>query len=237
MVAGRGGRGIYRLRLGDAGRYGRGGESPGEEDKVSVWTREEAAGMLRLCSVGGCQRAHYARGWCKLHYGRWRAWGDPLGRSDALEDRFWPKVVALSSGCWEWRGARGSHGYGIIRVGPVAPRHYVRAHRVSYEMLVGPVPEGRELDHLCRNPPCVNPSHLEAVTHRENVRRGVSAAAQHARATHCPQGHAYDEANTMRSVEGRHCRACRTARLLRYRVKLRVAALARTQGAGHAVDP
>jgi hypothetical protein len=83
-------------------------------------------------------------------------------------------------------------------------------HRVAYELLVGPIPEGLELDHLCRNTRCVNPEHLEPVTGRENLMRAVSSwAAKNAAKTHCPQGHPYDEENTkVKRDGGRACRAC-----------------------------
>lgn len=84
----------------------------------------------------------------------------------------------------------------------------VRAHRAMYEEVVGKVPDGASLDHLCRNPGCVNPPHLEPVTHTENVRRGHSGYRNKAKVS-CPSGHAYDEANTRVSVEGwRRCRVC-----------------------------
>lgn len=79
------------------------------------------------------------------------------------------------------------------------------AHRVAYEEIMGPVPEGLELDHLCRTRSCVNPSHLEPVTHRENMNRGDVATR---RKTHCPKGHPYDEENTGIYNGYRNCRAC-----------------------------
>ena len=85
----------------------------------------------------------------------------------------------------------------------------VMAHRFAYELLVGPIPDDLELDHLCRNTCCVNPEHLEAVTHLENMRR------RHLReATHCAQGHPYDEENTGWRDGGKHryCKACNRAR-------------------------
>ena len=85
-----------------------------------------------------------------------------------LRERFWEKVE-ITEGCWLWRAALSEHGYGVIRMS--TPRRMEMAHRVAYEMEVEPIPEGLELDHLCRNPRCVNPFHLEPVTHLVNMRR------------------------------------------------------------------
>jgi hypothetical protein len=83
------------------------------------------------------------------------------------------------------------------------------AHRVVYEALVGPVPEGLELDHLCKESRCVNPAHLEPVTHAENVRRGRGWGGQNARKTHCPSGHPYEGDNLiLQKRGGRLCRTC-----------------------------
>ena len=83
-------------------------------------------------------------------------------------DRFWARVdVGL---CWEWTGSN-DRGYGMFRL----DGRTVRAHRWAWETLVGPIPRGLHLDHLCRNPPCVNPDHLEPVTQPENIRRGHAA--------------------------------------------------------------
>ena len=119
-------------------------------------------------------------------------------------DEFWAKVDA-SGDCWIWTGRKNDKGYGIL-FWEGATR---LAHRVAYELLAGPITEGLEPDHLCRVRSCVNPDHLELVTHRENCRRGVGFAGSHARATHCPQGHPYDMANTMSLKNGwRDCREC-----------------------------
>ena len=137
----------------------------------------------------------------------------------AVEDhisKFWNRVDKTDS-CWVWTGTRtgAQHDYGRFYLGN-GKRIY--AHRFSYELHVGPIPEGLQLDHLCRNPPCVNPNHLEVVTSRENTVRGTSPSAKAARQTRCINGHDYNEANTYRYVpvgsnhERRYCRVCARAR-------------------------
>jgi len=106
--------------------------------------------------------------------------------------------VQKSAGCWNWTGAATVGGYGTYRTMGLA----TTAHRVAYIAWFGAIPEGAELDHLCRNTRCVNPAHLEPVTHLENVRR--SAKAQQ---THCVNGHAFIPQNTR--IKGNGCRACK----------------------------
>jgi len=121
--------------------------------------------------------------------------------------RFWSKaIVRGQDDCWPWVAAVTHTGYGRINIGGTIKR----AHRIAYELVKGPIPEGLELDHLCRNRACINPDHLEPVTHAVNMRRGYSANAAK---THCPQGHEYSDANTYTYSDGRRmCRHCQRDR-------------------------
>lgn len=125
-------------------------------------------------------------------------------------ERFWEKVDRTENDCWLWTGALWGGGYGLFSVRIRQGRYRsVPAHRWAYEHVVGPIPDGMDIDHLCRNRRCVNPAHLEPVTRRENILRGVSQVALHAAATHCPAGHPYNEQNTWVSKAGhRQCRIC-----------------------------
>lgn len=177
------------------------------------------------CSVIGCPSSVLARGWCNKHYKRWRQHGDPLAGHlrlpfpESLTERMEEQVT----GCIYFMGGT-SDGYGSIwRNGRV-----VRAHVAAYELFIGPIPAGHEVDHLCHNADpgcdtwascphrrCVNPDHLEAVTHSVNVRRGHGVNKDF-----CLRGHPYDEANTyVRPKTGqRFCRACQRERKRAYRL-------------------
>lgn len=126
------------------------------------------------------------------------------------------------TGCLEWTGARDRGGYGRINVSGRSEM----VHRLMYQLWVGEIPEKLSIDHLCRNTICAAPDHLEAVTQSENSRRAMEAVGSHnAKKTHCPQGHPYDEANTLYASRGygRTCRICRAEanRLYRLRKKTR----------------
>lgn len=158
-----------------------------------------------------------ARGLCRRHYVRELRHGDPLINQRDAAYRFWSKVdrVADTELCWLWRSSLSRDGYGRFYVdGRRSTRRRVQAHRFAYEDVVGPIPEGLTLDHLCRMRSCVNPYHLEPVTNRENIQRGVVIRAP----SHCPQGHAYDTANTRFRPDGRRrCAECYRIRAhLRY---------------------
>lgn len=179
-----------------------------------------------LCSIEGCDNKVEARGWCAKHYQRWWKRGDPSivlpNHPGTLEERFWAKVNKNGNPspekpelgpCWEWIGDLTTAGYGRITINVKS----AMAHRVSYEWLVGEIPEGLDLDHLCRVRRCIKsiadefgPAHLEPVTRKENNLRGVGKAAINAQKTHCPNGHPYDEENTYICKKGRQCRVCRT---------------------------
>ena len=132
--------------------------------------------------------------------------------------RFWSKVIVRGDDeCWDWIGAK-TKGYG--RFNPDPRRNggtkQMPAHRWAYQQLVGPIPEGLTIDHLCRNRSCVNPAHMEPVTNKVNTLRGESVSAQAARRTHCPRNHPYNEENTrwVRTPygRGRKCITCERER-------------------------
>lgn len=126
-------------------------------------------------------------------------------------DRFIENIELADSGCIEWTGGMNGSGYGQFYVGrdanPSTGKGY--AHRWSYVTFVEPIPDGLHIDHLCRNPKCVNPDHLEAVTRVENVLRGESQWARNARKSECPSGHPLSGDNLRHTSRGeRRCREC-----------------------------
>ena len=130
--------------------------------------------MTKTCTV--CDQRHYAKGFCQRHYLRNHRHGSPLGGDPLIgksrRERFWTRVV-MTDECWLWTGAKTTAGYGSLGMGN---RRTGYAHRYAYSILVGPVPDGLELDHLCRVRHCVRPDHLEPVTGFENKRRAHQRA-------------------------------------------------------------
>jgi len=154
------------------------------KDQLADWS-----GRCRSCAIGA---ACVARAKKRL----------------SARDRFMAKVSIQEGGCWNWTGSLTPLGYGYFYASAGRSR---QAHRFLYEERHGPVPAELELDHLCRNPRCVNPDHLEAVSHLTNMQR--SARAQQ---THCHKGHPFTEENTY-VPPGRYQRMCRLCNLERQR--------------------
>ncbi len=138
-----------------------------------------------------------------------------------LPERFWGRTMPCPmSGCWIWTGWSNGQDYGKIRCDDGKIR---ASHRVAYEASRGPIPEGLEIDHLCRNTRCCNPQHLEAVTHRENIIRGDAprvlgqmSKARGAAQTHCKNGHELAGDNLVGDTPWRKCKTCTLARNRRW---------------------
>ena len=137
-----------------------------------------------------------------------------------LLERFWSKVTKTNS-CWNWSANRSKRGYGYFYFNGKLGL----AHRFSYMIFNNDIPRNLELDHLCRNHSCVNPSHLEAVSHKLNMYRGNSIQTLNAMKTHCKNGHKFTEDNLVKhtSKEGRRrCRICDNQYFRDYRRKMKL---------------
>lgn len=189
---------------------------------------------VKMCSVDGCDRPYKCSGYCGFHYRRVREHGDPLAdkpyyySQGTPEELFLRRVlIAGEDDCWWWTGGLDKNGYGVFMEstpdGPRRQRSW-RAHQFGWwVMWRSPVADGLVLDHLCRNPSCVNPKHLEPVTQGVNVHRSpISQASINAAKTHCPAGHPYNEENTLVNDRGwRTCRPCHRAHQNRRRARAR----------------
>jgi hypothetical protein len=128
----------------------------------------------------------------------------PIILEEKITSKFMPEPM---SGCWIWIGAIGKGGYGNISYWKEKKTY--RAHRLIYQILVGPIPQGLELDHLCRNRRCVNPAHLEPVTRLENLLRGQTVVAHNSTKNFCNKGHSLSGDNVrMHLKRFRTCRIC-----------------------------
>ena len=177
------------------------------EDRTWILGHNARLQSRSTCSVDGCGAVAHAHGLCSKHETRLRRHGSVAAalRLRGL-DLFWSEVEKTPT-CWMWTGYRQPEGYGRVDAKTqLTPSGTRLAHRISYELLVGEIPDGLHLDHLCRVPACVNPDHLEPVTPAENTRRGLHGSLR----TACVRGHELTPDNTRirKSDNSRKCRQC-----------------------------
>lgn len=172
------------------------------------WSRHPAR-CTNPCAVCGYPKHRCLCELCKKERARYT-----MGFSPAKKPKKKVRMIDLND-CWLYLG--GPRSYGPSTVEGYGMYNRTMAHRASYEIYKGPIPEGLEIDHLCRNRRCINPDHLEPVTRKENILRGESPTATNKRKTHCPNGHLYD---FIRPNGERECRSCHRVNYQRYYQKL-----------------
>lgn len=197
-------RGLCKMHYARLRRHG----DPGEAKK-----QHAVSWAGKTCEVIECDKQVFSKGYCTAHYKRWYRYGSPTGRpkQKTTEERFWEKVNKTGS-CWGWNAGVYENGYGVFhaRKGEAG-----LAHRYSYELHKGEIPDGLQIDHLCRNRICVNPDHLEAVTMEENLRRGLGYRIRNGMDDSCVHGHKYTPENTYINPNNPNdfrCRECRRER-------------------------
>lgn len=182
--------------------------------------RKQAAGTA--CSIAGCEYRVYARKVCHTHYLYLLASEATTKPTPSTQERrFWPYVAkGPPVQCWLWLGYRDRKGYGRFRLGKEGGLKTCIAHRFAYELTNGTIPAKYYIHHLCNNPQCVNPRHLQALPPSTHVLTGASPHANNARKTHCKHGHPFDLTNTLLTSHGyRQCRTCENGKKRRIYAK------------------
>jgi len=175
--------------------------------------------LSTICAITGCDRGgKIKRGMCAMHYSR--AWyrGElaPIPAASTA-DRLASGLVARPSGCIEWVKTRGRGGYGYF----VSNGVRISTHRIAWELLNGPIPDGLLIRHSCDNPPCCNPAHLSPGTVRDNAADMIAhGRGSNQRKTHCSRNHEYSIENTFVRPNGyRECRTCQKAYSVRRAIR------------------